>query len=210
MILKIFASGPLDTNAYVLACEKTKKAWVIDAPLSSSNDIIKFLNQNALVCDKIILTHSHWDHIADVAHLKKELHCPIAVHQKDLGNLLCPGSDGLPLYFPIEGAAAEEILEGGEILTLGDLTALILHTPGHSEGSICLYFKEQRCLISGDTLFQGSMGRVDLPGSDPDKMWSSLKLLADLPLDTIVYPGHGGATHIGKESWMGRAKELFS
>lgn len=210
MILNVFTSGPLDTNAYVVACEETGKAWVVDAPEGSHDEICSFIQDNKLTCDKIVLTHSHWDHIADVASLKESLRVSVAVHKEDEGNVVSPGSDGLPLYFSIKGVQPDEILHGQEELFLGNIKVRIIHTPGHSHGSICLYLQEHKCLISGDTLFQGSMGRIDLPTSDPEKMWSSLKMLAQLPKDLTVYPGHGDKTTIAKESWMAYAKELFS
>jgi hydroxyacylglutathione hydrolase len=210
MIIKVFSSGPLDTNAYILASEKTKTAWIIDAPLESAGPILSYLKNNDLTCEKIILTHSHWDHIADVETLKRHLSVLVAVHADDKDNLIDPGSDGLPLYFAIDASVPDEILVGGETLKLSEIEAKVIHTPGHSEGSICLYIESQKCLISGDTLFKGSMGRVDLPTSDPEKMWSSLLQLSTLPPETAVYPGHGEMTTIGRESWMKNAKELFS
>lgn len=210
MIITVFPAGPIETNAYLLVCEETKKAWIIDAPLQVTDEIAAEIELEKFKLEKIILTHSHWDHIADIAEMKKRFPVPVLVHQNDAPNVEKPGSDGLPLYFEIEGVTPNEILLGGETLSLGNMEVHVIHTAGHSPGGICLHIPEQNTLISGDTLFRGSMGRVDLPTSDPDKMWDSLLLLSKLPADTKVYPGHGGSTTIGAESWMKDAKQRFS
>ena len=210
MLISVFPAGPVETNAYILACSDTKKAWIIDAPKDSADELIGEINLEGLSVEKIVLTHSHWDHIADLAELKKKFGCPVLVHRADAGNVESPGSDGLSLYFPIDGVVPDQILEGKEILTLGNMRIEVIHTPGHSPGCICLYIREEKTLISGDTLFRGCMGRVDLPTSHPSLMWQSLRALSTLPADTKVYPGHGGSTSIGQESWMRDAEKRFS
>lgn len=210
MFLEVFPSGPIETNAYLLACEDTKKAWVIDAPLNSTEEIYAEAALNGFTIEKIILTHSHWDHIADIAELKKRFSVEVLVHKEEAGNVESPGSDGLPAYFEIEGVKPAALLEGKEVLSLGNLKAEVIHTPGHSPGGICLYFPDEKILISGDTLFRGCMGRVDLPTSEPERMWESLRVLSKLPPHTKVYPGHGGSTTIGAESWMKEAQKQFS
>ncbi len=210
MILQIFACGPIETNTYILGCSRTKKAWIIDAPKDSYQLLCHAIEEGGLHIEKIVLTHSHWDHIADLCHLKNKFCAPVIVHEADAGNIESPGSDGLPLYFPIEKVQSDELLHGGETLSSGDETIQVLHTPGHSPGGICLYNKAKGILIAGDTLFRGSMGRIDLPTSSPEAMWESLKVLSGLPPLTKVYPGHGPSTSIGEESWMGQAKYLFS
>lgn len=210
MFLEVFPSGPIETNAYLLACEDTKKAWIIDAPLGSADEIFAEVALNGFTVEKVILTHSHWDHIADIAELKRRFSAEVLVHKEDAENVETPGSDGLPIYFEIEGVTPDTVLEGEEVLALGNLKAKVIHTPGHSPGGVCLYFKDENILISGDTLFRGSMGRVDLPTSEPERMYESLMALSKLPSHTKVYPGHGGNTTIGAESWMKEAKERFS
>ena len=210
MMINVFPAGPVETNAYILACTDTKKAWIIDAPKDCAAELIAEINLEGLSVEKIVLTHSHWDHIADLAELKKKFGCPVVVHREDVGNVEHPGSDGLSLYFPIEGVIPDQILEGTEILTLGNMQIQVIHTPGHSPGCICFYIPEEKTLISGDTLFRGCMGRVDLPTSEPSRMWESLRALSKLPGDTKVYPGHGGSTSIAQESWMKDAEKRFS
>src|ERR1043165_3693988 len=101
MILEVFPSGPLETNAYLLACDITKHAAIIDAPLESSELLLQRAKELSLVIDMILLTHSHWDHISEAAELKEALKAPVYIHQEDAYNLEHPGSDKLPLFFPL-------------------------------------------------------------------------------------------------------------
>lgn len=209
-IIHKFPSGPLSTNAYVVACQSTKHALIVDPAPESATEIFNCLSQHALTCQQIILTHSHWDHIADLSIVKKKLQVSIAIHAFDLPNLEKPGSDQLPCPFILPEMKADQILKHQDQIICGDLVFYIIHTPGHSPGSICLYEPKENILLSGDTLFQGSMGKVCFPTSQPNNMWQSLKVLALLPPETIVYPGHGPNTTIGKEkSWLSNAKEIF-
>jgi hydroxyacylglutathione hydrolase len=209
MLVEIFPSGPLDTNAILLACEQTKKAMVIDPAYHSEKKILKKAEKENLQIEKIYLTHSHWDHIADLAPLVKILQCPVFVHKEDAENVKNPGSDQLPLFISINGVDNLEFLEEGQMHHLGKLSFTIITTPGHSPGGVCLYFNKEKILISGDTLFKGSFGNISFPGCDAEKMFLSLKKLAKLPKDTTVIPGHGAKTTIGQEPWMDQAKQHF-
>lgn len=209
MIIQSFPSGPFETNAYVIACPVTRQAAIIDPAPKSADSILKFLKENNLTAEQILLTHSHWDHIADVAALKKVLPLTVAVHKRDEKNLREPGSDRLRCWVPVEGVEADRFLEEGDVLTLGQITLKVIATPGHSPGSVCFYSEGERVLFSGDTLFKGSIGNLSFPTAVPDEMWPSLDKLAALPLETRVYPGHGPSTTIESESWLARAKEVF-
>ncbi len=193
IIIKSLEFGPIGTNSVLLTCSETKKTAIVDAP----QGCVDTWKKMGLDVEMILFTHSHWDHIADAAALKREFKAPIYVHKADAPNLERPGSDGLQLHFPIEGVKADHYLEEGQELILGNLTIKVLHTPGHSPGGVCFLIGDQ--LISGDTLFRGAIGRIDLPTSDPAKMKESLKKLSKLPKNTRVYPGHGGSTTIGEE-----------
>lgn len=210
MMYKIFPCGPLETNTIFIGCEKTHKAAVIDPALGSKAFVLKESLKGSFEIEKILLTHSHFDHIADVASLKKELNIPIYVHKKDSPNVKEPGSDGIPLFFHIEPAVPDFFLEDGERLNIGDLMFTVIHTPGHSPGCVCFYFEQENLLISGDTLFKGSFGTLNLPTAKADLMWTSLKKLSKLPKNTQVIPGHGPMTTIGQEPWLSRAEEYFS
>ncbi len=158
---------------------------------------------------KIIITHSHWDHISDTAIVKEKFGAQVYVHPLDAGNLENPGSDGLPLMEPITGVVPDVLVQEGDVITIGSLKWGVIHTPGHARGAICLYCKEQNTLISGDTIFKGSIGNLSLPTSNEEDMWKSLPKLAALPAETIVYPGHGPSTTIGQESWLSHPKDFF-
>lgn len=209
MILELFSSGPFDTNTILLGCETTKKGAIIDAPPESIEHLLSRIELLDLHVDKILLTHSHLDHIAEAAALKKALQAELFVHEADRANLEHPGVDGIPLLFAIEPAFPDHLLKDGESISVGTLSLSVIHTPGHSPGSVCFYLSNQKLLISGDTLFRGAIGNLHLPTAEPEKMWQSLKKLSKLPYDTKVIPGHGSATTIGAESWISDPQAKF-
>ncbi len=202
MIVCVFPSPPLETNAFLIAPETGGSAIVIDPALESTAKILREAKARKLVIEKILLTHSHWDHFADAKCLQEQTHALLYVHQKDAANVKSPGADGLPILFPIPSARVDRFLEEGETISVGSLELEVIHTPGHSPGSVCFYIRSEKTLFSGDTLFHGSYGRLDLPTGEPQKMGSSLKKLLQLPAETRVFPGHGERTTIGAESWM--------
>lgn len=209
MIIKAIPSGPFETNAYIISSEDSHLALIIDPAPDSSHSIINYLTENNLKPEKIILTHSHWDHIADTADLKKHYQIPVLIHEEDAGNLEVPGSDGLPCWISIEGVKADGFLQDGDVLSVGNMNFSVIHTPGHTPGGICLYNAQDNVLISGDTLFKGSIGNISFPTARPKLMWESLKKLAKLPPNTVVYPGHGPKTTISSESWLPNAEKIF-
>ncbi|KAG6559946.1 Uncharacterized protein RHABOEDO_000194 [Candidatus Rhabdochlamydia oedothoracis] len=200
MIVKRFSTGPIDTNSYLLSCPSFKSAVVIDVGQDSATELSSYAEEHQLTLEKILLTHSHWDHIADVVCLKNHLDIPVYIHQDDETNVINPGSDGLPLFIPIQGVKVDHHLKDGEVVNVGDLHIQVIHTPGHTPGGVCFYLEKQKILFSGDTLFQGAIGRMDLPTACPTlTMIESLKKLGALPQETIVYPGHGDKTTIKQE-----------
>lgn len=209
-VLEVFPSGPFETNAYLLGCSQKKIGVFIDPAPESHVNLINAAKKHQLKIDSIFLTHSHWDHIGDVAILKKELELKLFVHPLDADNMKTPGSDGLPLMFPIDGAEPDQFFEEGQNLMVGKLKLEVIHTPGHTPGGVSFYLPQEKILISGDTLFKGSIGNLSFPTADPAAMWESLKKLAKLPSETKVYPGHGPATTIGAENWLTKAEEIFS
>lgn len=209
MIIQPFPSGPFETNAYVVACPLTKEAVLIDPAPNSSQSIISFLEEHRLTPKKILLTHSHWDHIGDVAILKAKYKIPVYIHERDVPNLEKPGSDGLPSWLDIRGVKPDFLLKEKDKISIGNLTFEVIYTPGHTPGGVCFYSPNEGVLISGDTLFKGTIGNLSFPTSRPDLMWESLAKLSKLPSETKVYPGHGPMTTIGSESWLSRAEDLF-
>lgn len=205
MFISTHPSGPFETNAYIVACEKTKKAALIDPGVGSFEPITTLLKTQNFQLEKILLTHSHWDHIADVSKFK----VPVYIHSLDIPNLENPGADRLPCWVAIEGVKPSVLIDEETLISVGNLTFHVIHTPGHTPGGVCFYNKEEGALFSGDTLFKGSIGNLSFPTCEPDKMWDSLKKLENLPRETKVFPGHGPATTIGEESWLPQAKKLF-
>jgi hydroxyacylglutathione hydrolase len=207
MLLFKFPSGPYKTNAILIG--KDGAGAVVDPSPGSAGEILHQAHESGLKVEKILLTHSHWDHIADVRAIQEETGAPCYVHPLDAPNMETPGSDGLLLRVPILPVHPDHLLEEGEIIKVGPLSIEVIHTPGHSPGGVCFYVASEDLLIAGDTLFCGSIGRLDLPTGDPKTMWSSLKKLAKLPPKTRVVPGHGPDTEIGKETWLADAEKLF-
>jgi len=199
MFLKKFPSGPLETNALLLACPKEKRAAVVDPAQGSTQEILDEAARNHFSIEIILLTHSHWDHIADLSLLKEKTGALVYVHAADAPNVERPGADSLPLFFSIPGVHPDRLLKEGDEIRIGQILLEVLHTPGHSPGGVCFLCREEKVLIAGDTLFCGGIGRTDLPTSQKNQMKASLAKLALLPADTRVIPGHGEDTTISKE-----------
>ena len=210
MLLYKFPSGPFDTNALLIGCLETKKAAIVDPSLGSTDALLEKAAEGDLSIEKILLTHSHWDHIADLHLLKNRTNGSIYVHPLDAQNVEHPGSDGIPLFFPIKATIPDHFLQDGDVVKVGNLQLQVIHTPGHSPGSVCFYIAGKKLLISGDTLFKGTIGNLKLPTGEPMKMRHSLRRLAEFAPDTYVVPGHGDDTSIGEESWLKRAEEIFT
>jgi hydroxyacylglutathione hydrolase len=193
--------GPIGTNVHVLADDRTREAIAIDTATPSLAWIAEELATRDWTLKLIVSTHGHWDHIGDNAVVAEHTGAQIAVHPLDAHRL----TDPQPLYAPFDippSVPAVELQEGGEI-RFGAIRLQVLHTPGHTEGSVCLYDADYGSLFSGDTLFAGSWGRTDLPGGDEAAMVASLGRLSGLEDQVRVFPGHGAATTIGRErAWL--------
>ncbi len=199
--------GPVATNVYILADESTREAIAIDTAIPSLAWISGELDGADWRLRLIVSTHGHWDHIGDNAAVQAwsadedGISAPIAVHALDRERLLSPA----PLWAPFEippSVPAVDLAEGGEI-RFGSIRLTVLHTPGHTEGSVCLMAEDDGLLLSGDTLFAGGWGRVDLPGGSPEQMVESIDRLHRLPGAVRVLPGHGRGTTIAREqAWM--------
>jgi len=207
MLISVFPSGDFSTNAMILSCEETGEAVVIDPAPGSQKAIFAEITKKKLTPVAIWLTHSHFDHIGDLAAVKKALGVPVFVHKEDRANVEKPGSDGVPLWFHVEQTPVDG--EFGESVSFGKVEGKVIHTPGHTPGGVCFYFPKESVLIAGDTLFDGSIGRLDLPTGESEKMWKSLEKLAKLPPETRFYPGHGPDSTIGQQPWLKNAKQLF-
>jgi hydroxyacylglutathione hydrolase len=200
MILESFPVGYLRCNCTILGDELTHEAVVVD-PGDNIPEILSRLEKHGLTLRQIVITHAHIDHIGGAAQLKKATGAPVLLNQNDLGMLnmmeIQAGWLGVPTP---EVAPPDASAEDGLSVGLPGLRAEVLHTPGHTPGSICLLFAKQDLLLAGDTLFAGSIGRTDLPGGDGRQILRSLRdRLLVLPDSTRVVPGHGEETTIGEE-----------
>jgi glyoxylase-like metal-dependent hydrolase (beta-lactamase superfamily II) len=193
--------GPVRTNVHLLADERTREAIAIDTAIPSLAFVSDELAARGWTLRLIVSTHGHWDHIGDNAALAAASGAPIAVHGLDAHRLTHPQ----PLYAPFEVPAcvpAVELAEGGEI-RFGGIVLRVLHTPGHTEGSVCLWAADEGLLFSGDTLFAGGWGRTDFPGGSVEQLVESLARLSTFEDGVRVLPGHGGETTIGRERpWL--------
>jgi len=200
MIHKIFPVGWLQCNCSVIGDEKTHQAMVID-PGDQIEEILEVLRQEKLTLKQIVITHAHIDHVGGAMKLKAATGAPILMNQNDYALLKMLDMQAVWVGMPSPGEVkVDEAISQGRVLKIGEISSNVIHTPGHTEGSICLYFPVEKKLIAGDTLFAGGIGRTDLPGGSMDKIMRSLhtQVLA-LPDETEVLPGHGPVTTIGEE-----------
>ena len=184
MIIKRFTVGWLSTNCYVVGCEETKEAVLIDPGLESereAEEILNFIMQNGFHIKYIINTHGHADHIAGNAIMKKATGAPVLIHESDASRV-----------------HADRKLRDGDVIHVGTLKLVVLHTPGHTKGGISLL--GDKVVFTGDTLFPGAIGRSDFPGGSYEELITSIKTkLLSLPDNFKVYPGHESPTTIGEE-----------
>jgi glyoxylase-like metal-dependent hydrolase (beta-lactamase superfamily II) len=194
--------GPWQTNAYLLWDGTSDDALVLDPGMGAADALVSRAAELGLRLHLIANSHGHIDHIFDNAALKRASGAPLAIHPDDDYRL-----SGHNIYgFEVEPAVADRELREGDHLVIGALDFRVMHTPGHSEGSICLYDADRGLLLAGDVLFRGSYGRTDLPGGDDAQMVASLtRLLHEVPATARVLPGHGVETTIGTEAaWLER------
>jgi hydroxyacylglutathione hydrolase len=211
--------GPVGTNVYVLADPRTREAIAVDTATPCLAWLTGLLDERGWALKMIVSTHGHWDHIGDNAAVVAWTHgqaayaefpdaqVPIAVHPLDRQRLLVPE----PIFAPFDippSVPAVDLAEGGRI-RFGQIELEVIHTPGHTEGSVGLIESSSGVYFSGDTLFAGAWGRTDLPGGSEEQIVESLGRLAGLPDAMRVLPGHGVATTIGRERpWLDQVKAL--
>jgi glyoxylase-like metal-dependent hydrolase (beta-lactamase superfamily II) len=191
MLIETFTVGSLSTNCYVVSSQQTKDAIVIDPGLdfsSEADQIFDYITQAVLNVKLIVNTHGHPDHISGDAVFQEKYNAPIYIHRLDVAFL-----EGLEnVNFP-----AAVLLEDGSLIKFGNESLKVMHTPGHTPGSICLL--GERLVFTGDTLFAGGIGRTDFPGGSDSDMRLSLQKLMRLPGYFLIYPGHGSASIMGEE-----------
>lgn len=197
-----FRVAPFDNGVYVLV-DGRSEAIVID-PSTAEAEVMGAMRENGLRLLAILNTHGHPDHVYANAPVKEATRARLAIHRLDAYRLELVSRPGGAAYLPPAPLAVpDDLLEEGPVTYLADVEMQALHTPGHTEGSTCFYLPAEGILFSGDVLFHGNVGRVDLPGGDARLMEDSLRRVAALPPATRVYPGHGPATTIGDElGWL--------
>ncbi|MCS6965957.1 MAG: MBL fold metallo-hydrolase [Candidatus Kapabacteria bacterium] len=195
-------AGPAATVGYLLMDISAGEACVIDVPMGSAERFVRLAQEHGVRICRILLTHTHWDHVADAAALQRITTAPLAVHPCDAYRLTDPVELRLwQLPLPFEPVEAQEFLDHQQHLQCGTAWDLeVRHTPGHTEGGVCFVEHRRRIVFSGDALFAGSIGRTDLPGGDLSQLLRAIsEQLLTLPDDFRVFPGHGSPTTIGRE-----------
>lgn len=200
MSLRTLVVGALQTNCYLLGCERSREAAVID-PGDEAGRILAEAEAQGLRIGWILLTHFHFDHALAALAVQQATGATLAIHVADAPLLHRPPAL-LRAFGPAAPAelAVGRALQDGDLLTVGDLTLETLHTPGHSPGGASFWLPEEKAVFSGDALFREGLGRTDFPGCSQQTLLQSItRRLLTLPEETAVYPGHGPATTIGHE-----------
>jgi hydroxyacylglutathione hydrolase len=199
MDVRMFTVGPVAENCYLLRRDDSDRAVIVD-PGDEAERILRPVQELGLTVEAILITHCHFDHIGAVAPVARETGAPVYCPQIEVPVLAdimswVPGPFG-----PFESYEADETVAGGETLELAGLELDVIFTPGHSPGHVTYSVRDEDAIFSGDVLFQGSVGRVDLPGGDWETLLESIRTLVDAhPPETAVYPGHMGTTTLGAE-----------
>ncbi len=200
MIHEILPVGPLRCNCSIIGDETSHEAMVID-PGDEIEDILALIAKHNLQVKQIVITHAHIDHVGGAMKLRAATGAPILLNQNDYALLKMLDTQAAWVGMKSPGKVEiDQSVGQADKVQAGSVTANVLHTPGHTEGSVCLYFPAEKTLVAGDTLFAGSIGRTDLPGGSFEKIIQSLHgTVLALPDDTVVVPGHGPLTTIGEE-----------
>ncbi len=200
IIHEIIPVGPLQCNCSILGDSETGQAIIVD-PGDDIEEILDLATKHRLKITQIVITHAHIDHVGGAMRLKARTGAPILMNEQDsrLLQMLEMQASWLGMAPPGKVTIDAELSHGDRVRA-GNVDAEVIHTPGHTEGSICLLLPTEKKLVAGDTLFAGSIGRTDLPGGSFQKIMSSLHdRVLQLPDDTVVVPGHGQLTTIGEE-----------
>ena len=198
--IRMFTVGPVQENCYLFRREDSDRALIVD-PGDEAPRLLEAIGELGVKLEAILLTHTHFDHVGAVAPLARETGAPVYVPELERG-VLADINSYVPFagFGPYESWEAEHTLQGGETLELAGFEVQVLYTPGHSPGHMSFSIADEAALFSGDVLFQGSVGRTDLPGGDWPTLLESIRTLIDLlPSETMVYPGHMGVTSLGAE-----------
>ena len=199
LAIRMMVLGPVQTNCFFLINEDTKEVLVID-PADHAQKIIEWMKSENLKPVAILLTHGHFDHIMGVEGIRKEYGIPVYASRDEVDVLAKPQLNVSTMMGAYLSMKADELFCDGDVLELAGMKLKVISTPGHTIGSVCFYIEEEKVLISGDTLFEASVGRTDFPTGSSRQLIESIKTRLFILLDdTSVFPGHGGTTSIGYE-----------
>ena len=195
-----FPLGPLQTNCYLLGCEQTMKAAIID-PSWDGRNIFAAADDGGWEITHILLTHSHFDHVGGLGQLKEETNAPIYIHPDAVDMLRNAGMSAAMFGLKMPSVPPPDVMIGeGDTIAVGKLQLKVLYTPGHAPGHVSFYLPDYHVLFDGDVLFQQSIGRADLPGGDQATLMKTIReKFLTLPDETHVLSGHGSPTTIGEE-----------
>ncbi|MDQ3694345.1 MAG: MBL fold metallo-hydrolase [Chloroflexota bacterium] len=202
--LRTFVGGELETNAYLVVDDATGEAILIDAPDGITEDVVATAREEGWTITRIVLTHAHWDHIVDAAALKAATGVPLLAHPLAAERLASPDAFAGG-YVPVKIAPVtpDGFLNDGDSVTVGSYTFAVMHLPGHDPAHIALINEPELLMFGGDVIFPGGHGNTAIAGADQAVMNQSLRRLAALPPDLVVYPGHGEPTTLGAEAgWL--------
>jgi glyoxylase-like metal-dependent hydrolase (beta-lactamase superfamily II) len=192
--------GIAGTNCYLIADESTGQCVLFDAPDHTVAPLLEAIEQNGWDLIGLWLTHGHFDHIADHQIVTEAYpDAEVKIHRLDEPKLITPTSRLFQLPFAIPPGKADNYVEDGQQLRIGDLSCRVIFTPGHAPGHVCYYFEAERVLVGGDLIIGGAIGRYDLPDSNLDDLISSIRTIMRLPPDTRLLPGHGTPSTLGDE-----------
>lgn len=202
MEVETFAVAPRDNNVYLVYDGASREAAMIDTSLSAAN-VLPRIKDLGLTLKVVVNTHGHASHLADNAPIAKETGAKVALHEADAYRLERIAREPPEFVTTPPAPKPDIVLKEGTIVEVGGVTLRVLHTPGHTQGSVCIHVPDEGTLFSGDTLLAGTFGDTGLPGGSPAFMWQSLRRLwTTLPPPTKVFPGHGPPTRIGDETWI--------
>lgn len=194
-----FVLGPIMTNCYVVACEQTKEAVIIDGG-ADAHLLVDALEERGYELKAVWQTHAHIDHVAGLNEVRAKSAAPIYLHEKEQPLYDAAVEQGLRFGFQIQPLPkVDQYVDEGQVVNVGEGQAKVLLLPGHSPGSVAFYFEEKGLFFGGDVVFAGSVGRVDLPGSSPSEMRASLARIKELPEEVEIFPGHGPKTTLKQE-----------
>lgn len=180
---------------------------IVDAPRKAWTSALRAAEELDAPVELVLATHGHWDHVTDMARLQ-ELGYRIAGHPADLPLFGDPTGGRTDLPFVIDPVTLDQRLADGDRIALGDVDIHVLHTPGHTPGSVSLWIPDEEILITGDTLLKGGAGYLNRPEVDPLALATSIRRLSEYPTESVIYPGHGAPTSIGEEAWLEDAHDM--